>query len=249
MFILIAMIATYINGIAILIGGILGLLIGKRLSEQFKEVVFASAGLVTLVIGVKMALETGSFLVLLFSMVLGGLIGYVLGIEKGILKMGSWIEKLSRRKGGKEDDEHTSLFAVGFLNSSVLFCSGAMAIVGSISAGTVGDYNLIFIKSVMDGSMAIIFAAAYGPGVLASSISVLVYQGFFTIMGASISPLLQEGGLNELSASGGILLIMIAFNLIGLKQFKTGNFLPSLILAPIFANLGAIIVSTLPFLA
>ena len=131
------------------------------------------------------------------------------------------------------------MFAVGFLNSSVLFCSGAMAIVGSISAGTVGDYNLIFIKSVMDGSMAIIFAAAYGPGVLASALSVLVYQGFFTLMGATISPLLKESGLNELSAVGGILLIMIACNLIGIKQFKTGNFLPALILAPVFAYFGA----------
>lgn len=249
MFILTPMIATYINGIAILIGGVLGLLIGNKLSEQFKEVVFASAGLVTLVIGVKMALETGSFLILLFSMVLGGLIGYMLGIEKGILKMGSWIEKLSLRKRNKEEVQaNGNLFAVGFLNSSVLFCSGAMAIVGSISAGTVGDYNLIFIKSVMDGSMAIIFAAAYGPGVLASALSVLVYQGFFTLMGATISPLLKESGLNELSAVGGILLIMIAFNLIGIKQFKTGNFLPSLILAPVFAYLGVIIVASLPFL-
>ncbi|NCB00817.1 MAG: DUF554 domain-containing protein [Spirochaetia bacterium] len=243
------MIATYINGIAILIGGLLGLLIGSKLSEQFKEVVFASAGLVTLVIGIKMALETNSFLVLLFSMVLGGLIGYLIGIEKGILKAGSWMEKISMRKSNKDEVTTTgSLFAVGFLNSSVLFCSGAMAIVGSISAGTVGDYNLIFIKSVMDGSMAIIFAAAYGPGVLASALSVLVYQGFFTIMGKTISPLLKESGLNELSAVGGILLIMIAFNLIGIKQFKTGNFLPALVLAPIFAFLGTIILTALPFL-
>ena len=250
MFILTPMIATYINGIAILLGGVLGLLIGSKLSEQFKEVVFASAGLVTLVIGVKMALETGSFLILLFSMVLGGLLGYIVGIEKGILKAGSWIEKLSSRKKSKEERGPSgSLFAVGFLNSSVLFCSGAMAIVGSISAGTVGDYNLIFIKSVMDGSMAIIFAAAYGPGVLASALSVLVYQGFFTLMGATISPLLKERGLNELSAVGGILLIMIAFNLIGIKQFKTGNFLPALILAPVFAYLGALIIAALPFLA
>jgi uncharacterized membrane protein YqgA involved in biofilm formation len=212
----------------------LGLLIGSKLSEQFKEVVFASAGLVTLVIGIKMALETGSFLILLFSMVLGGLIGYIIGIEKGILKAGSWIEKLSfRRNSNKETGETGSLFAVGFL----------------ISAGTVGDYNLIFIKSVMDGSMAIIFAAAYGPGVLASALSVLVYQGFFTIMGATISPLLKESGLNELSAVGGILLIMIACNLIGIKQFKTGNFLPALILAPAFAYLGAIIIASVPMLA
>jgi uncharacterized membrane protein YqgA involved in biofilm formation len=242
------MIATYINAIAIIIGSLIGLLIGSKLSEQFKEVVFASAGLVTIVIGVSMAMETQSFLVLLFSLVAGGGIGYALGIEKGILHLGSWIEKISARKKNSESAQGTSLFAVGFLNSSVLFCSGAMAVVGSISAGTHGDYNLILIKSVMDGSMAIIFAAAYGPGVLGSAITVLVYQGFFTIGGATISPLLKDSGLTELSAVGGVLLIMIAFNLLGIKQFKTGNFLPSLVLAPIFAALALLITSCVPFL-
>ncbi len=244
------MIAIYINCIAIIVGTLIGLLIGSRLKEGFKEVVFASSGLVTLVIGIKMALETQSFLVLLFSVIVGGLVGYILGIERGILRLGEWMERRgSRSKGGEAVKEgEGSLFARGFLNSSVLFCSGAMAVVGSISAGTQGDYTLILIKSVMDGAMAIIFASVYGIGVMGSALVVLIYQGFFTLGGGWIAPLLGEAGLIELSAAGGILLIMIAFGLVKVKEFKTGNFIPALLFAPIFSALGAWITKVVPFL-
>ncbi len=242
------MIATYINAVSIIIGSLLGLLIRGRLSERFKEVVFSASGLVTLTIGLSMAMQTESYLVLLFSLVLGGFIGYLIGIEDGILRFGDWIEKRSSRNVSKESVAGGSDFARGFLNSSVLFCSGAMAVVGSIHAGTVGDYDLILIKSVMDGAMAIIFTAAYGPGVLLSAGSVLVYQGIFTIGGSALAPLMKESGLNELSAAGGVLLLMIAFNLIGVKQFRTGNFLPALALAPLFSLLGAMMSNVLPFL-
>jgi len=243
------MIATYINSLAIIIGSLLGLLVGSRLKDQFKDVVFASSGLVTLVIGIQMALQTQSYLVLLFSIVIGGFVGYGIGIEEGILRLGDWMEKRSgRNKKGGQALTDGSLFAHGLLNSSVLFCSGAMAVVGSISAGTQGDYTLIFIKSVMDGSMAIIFAAAYGPGVIGSAAVVLLYQGFFTLAGGWISPLLGESGLIELSAAGGILLVMLAFGLMQVRQFKAGNFIPALLFAPLFSRIGAWLVELIPFL-
>ncbi len=242
------MIATYINAVSIILGALLGLLIRGRLSEKFKEVVFSVAGLVTLTIGISMAMETGSYLVLLFSLVAGGFLGYMIGIEDAILNLGTWIEKRTVRASVPAENGNGTNFAKGFLNSSVLFCSGSMAVVGSISAGTVGDYNLILIKSVMDGAMAIIFSAAYGPGVIGSAVSVLIYQGIFTIGGSALAPLMKETGLNELSAAGGVLLVMIAFNLIGVKQFKTGNFLPALILAPFFSYLGILLSQALPFL-
>jgi uncharacterized membrane protein YqgA involved in biofilm formation len=230
-----AMIATYINSIAVIVGALLGLVIGKRLKDQFKEVVFTASGLVTIVIGMQMALGTTSYLVLLFAIVIGGFIGYAIGIEQAILSLGEWIERRTMR--GNLAVSGGSLFAKGFLNSSVLFCSGAMAVVGSIAAGTKGDYNLILIKSVMDGCMAIVFAAAYGPGVLGSAVVILLYQGFFTLAGGWLSPLLGETGLAELSAAGGILLLMIGLSLVKIKEFKTGNFLPALILAPLFSRL------------
>ncbi|HHU89208.1 MAG: DUF554 domain-containing protein [Sphaerochaetaceae bacterium] len=243
------MIAVYINCIAIIVGTLIGLLIGSRLKEGFKEVVFASSGLVTLIIGINMALETQSYLVLLFSVIVGGLVGYILGIERGILRLGDWMErKGSRSKVEGVEEKGGSLFARGFLNASVLFCSGAMSVVGSIAAGTQGDYTLILIKSVMDGAMAIVFASVYGIGVMASIVVVLLYQGFFTLAGGWIAPLLGEAGLVELSAAGGILLIMIAFGLLKVKEFKTGNFIPALLFAPFFSALGAWITRVVPFL-
>ena len=238
------MIATFVNSLAVILGSLLGLLVGSKLKEQFKEVVFASAGLVTLVIGIKMALQTQSYLVLLFSLVIGGLIGYAIGIEEAILRFGDWMEHRTSRKTtttGIVSVSGGSRFAKGFLNSSLLFCSGSMAVVGSIAAGSTGDYDLILIKSIMDGCMAIIFAAAYGPGVLGSAVVILIYQGFFTLAGGWISPLLGEEGLLELTAAGGVLLVMLAFGLIKVKEFKTGNFLPALILAPLFSRLAAFI--------
>ncbi|MCK9547684.1 MAG: DUF554 domain-containing protein, partial [Sphaerochaeta sp.] len=119
--------------------------------------------------------------------------------------------------------------------ASLLFCSGAMTVVGSIQAGTVGDYRLIMIKAIMDGAMAIIFTSAYGIGVMASALFILVYQGFFTLAGGIIAPALGEGGINELAAVGGMLLLMIGFNLLDIRRTKTGNFLPAMIVAPLLA--------------
>jgi uncharacterized membrane protein YqgA involved in biofilm formation len=237
------MFATYFNCLTVIIGSLLGLLLRNRIRPAYQEVVFASAGLVTLVIGFSMALETGSFLILLFSVVLGGFIGYGLRIEERILSLGAYTEK--KWGNGKHSEASSSNFALGFLNASILFCSGAMSVVGSIQAGTTGDYQLIMVKSIMDGCMAIILSAVYGPGVIASALFILVYQGFFTLGGGVISPILGESGITELSAVGGILLLMIGLGLLDIKKFKTGNFLPAMILAPAFALVSPILSTAL----
>lgn len=237
------MIATYFNALMIVVGSLLGLLLKHRLKASYQEVVFTSSGLVTLVIGISMAMQTGSYLILLFSVVLGGFIGYALRIEDGVLALGTWMER--RLSRGKGDVESARNFALGFLNASLLFCSGAMTVVGSIQAGTVGDYQLILVKSIMDGCMAIIFSAVYGPGVLASALFVLMYQGFFTLAGASIAPVLGESGIAELAAVGGVLLMMIGFGLLDIRKTKTGNFLPAMVVAPLLALASPMITSFL----
>lgn len=227
------MIATYFNALMIIVGSLLGLLLKNKLKASYQEVVFTSSGLVTLVIGISMAMQTGSYLILLFSVVLGGFVGYALRIEDGVLALGTWMERrLSRGRGNTESGRN---FALGFLNASLLFCSGAMTVVGSIQAGTVGDYQLILVKSIMDGCMAIIFSAVYGPGVLASALFVLLYQGFFTLAGGAIAPVLGDAGINELAAVGGVLLMMIGFGLLDIRKSKTGNFLPAMVVAPLLA--------------
>lgn len=238
------MLATYINALAVIVGSLIGLFLGSRIKDTFKTVVFISAGLVTLVIGFKMALATENFLIMIFALALGGLLGYVIRIEDRILGLGDLIERKTQKsqgEGAQEAEAQSSRFGVGFLNASLLFCSGSMSVVGSIAAGTSGNYELILIKSVMDGCMAIIFAAAYGPGVMASALVILLYQGFFTLAGSWLEPLLGTSGINELSAVGGLLLIMIGLGLLKIKEFKTGNFLPALVFAPLFAVLSPLV--------
>ncbi len=235
------MFATYINCLSVIIGSLLGLVLKNRLKNSYKEVVFTSSGLITLVIGISMAMQTGSFLILIFSAVLGGFAGYALSIEDGMLRLGAWVESKVGKKGG--DEQAAKNFALGFLNASLLFCSGAMTVVGSIQAGTTGDYQLLLVKSVMDGCMAIIFSAVYGPGVMASALVILVYQGFFTLAGGFISPILGESGINELSAVGGVLLMMIGLGLLDIRKSKTGNFLPAMLIAPALAILSPYVVA------
>ena len=160
------MIVTLINALSVVLGTIIGLLVKKSLPSSFKTIVMTSAGLVTVVLGVGMAQSAPSTLAVLFSLILGGFIGFWLKIEERIESFGNRFQK--------EGEEGS--FGLAFLNSSVLFCSGAMSVVGSINAGTTGDGSLILIKSVMDGFMAIVFAATYGKGVLLSALSLLFYQ-------------------------------------------------------------------------
>ena len=218
------MLVTLINSLSVVLGTILGLILKKRLPSSFRTIVMTSSGLVTLVLGLSMAGSANSTLGVLFALIIGGFIGFGLRIEERIEAFGN--------KFQKEGEEGS--FGLAFLNSSVLFCSGAMSIVGSINAGTTGDGSLILIKSVMDGFMAIVFASTYGKGVILSAFTVLIYQGFFVIAGYAISPILGETGISDIAAAGGYLLLMIGLSLLNIRKTKTANFLPALVFAPVF---------------
>lgn len=221
------MFVTLINALAVVLGTIVGLLLKKSLPSSFKSIVMTSSGLVTIVLGLSMAGSANSTLGVLFALILGGFIGFWIKIEERIESFGNRFQK--------EGEEGS--FGLAFLNSSVLFCSGAMSVVGSINAGTTGDGSLILIKSVMDGFMAIVFAATYGKGVMLSALTVLIYQGFFVLAGSAISPILGESGINDIASAGGYLLLMIGLSLLDIRKTKTANFLPALVFAPIFGKL------------
>ena len=217
------MAATIVNCLAVIAGSIIGVLFGRKIKDSHKEILFISAGLVSTVIGIKMSLESVRVLYIMISLVIGGFAGHLLGIENWILKFGNILQsRFSREKDSKS-------FASGFLNASVLFCTGAMAIVGSFKAGAAGDYEIIFTKSVLDGFMAIAMAAAMGIGVAFSALSIFVYQGGLTLLGALAISRLSGLAMTELTGCGGVLVMMIGLNLLGLKQIKTANFLPSLV--------------------
>jgi hypothetical protein len=222
------MIATLVNACAVLVGSLLGFLLRTKIKDSFARIVQVGAGTSSLIIGIKMALDGNKIVYLALSLIIGGILGEWWRIENGILALG---EKLKSTFVPKSNG---SEFGYGFLNASVLFCVGAMALVGSFKAGAEGNYELIFTKSVMDGFMAIVLTAAMGIGVGFSALSVLVYQGILTIAAVWLAPLVSEELLRELTGVGGALVIMIGINLLGLAKLKTANFLPALLLIVIF---------------
>ena len=222
------MTAALINAGAVMIGGLLGLLLRGRITKDSEETVSTAVGLVTLVLGMDMALSGGTLLIVIPALVLGGLMGTALGVEKGILKAGDSLRRIV------SPGDEGGLFARGFLDATVLFCVGPMTVVGSIEAGLKGNYDVIFTKTAMDASIAVIMAAGLGAGVAASAISILVVQGAITLAAGALSPVVTDGVLEEIGSLGGYLVLMISLNLLNVKRVKTGNYLPAIPLIVLF---------------
>lgn len=227
------MIAVLVNCFTIILGSLLGIIFSKKITSRLSEVIQTGAGVVVLVLGVEMTLQYDNILFFSFSLMAGGIIGSVIDIDGKIFKIGQWLGT----KLPQKEEKSTSSFGYGFLNASVLFCVGAMSIVGSIEAGVNGNYSVIFTKSLLDGFMAIVFASSMGVGVAFSFLTVLIYQGVLTLLATVIAPYMDEVLLAELTASGGALIIMIAINLLGLKSIKTANYLPAVFLCVLFVLL------------
>ncbi len=238
------MLAVFVNCATVLFGSILGLVFAKKITNSFNAAVTVAAGIVCSVLGLEMALEYQNIIYLTLAAIIGGLLGTLWDIDGKILRFGIFLEKAVIRFSKKSDSvetDKTSTFAHAFLNASVLFCVGAMSIVGSFKAGIVNDYTIIFTKSVLDGFMAIVFTAAMGIGTAFSIISIFLYQGFLTVASTFIAPYINETMLSEISAMGGCLIIMVGINLLELKKIKTANFLISVFLIPVFYALDPLV--------
>jgi len=222
------MLATVINALAIILGSAVGLLLKKGLSKRFETAIFTAAGITTIVIGVQMALKTSHILAFAMALILGGLVGTAIKIEDAGFGFG---EKLKNRFARTEEGGN---FALGFLNASVLYCSGAMAIIGSFKAGTEGDYSILLTKSILDGVLSILFASAMGVGVAFSALSVFVYQGLLTLVSIRVKPYVSPLMLAELTGIGGAFVLMIGLSLLDIKKLKTGDFLPALVFTVLF---------------
>lgn len=223
-----------VNTLTVLVGTGLGLFIGARLSEAVKKIILSGLGLSTIIIGVQMSLETRKVILLVGSLVAGGIIGQLIGIEE-------WLERIGQRlrsrfeSGRPTASRGDSTFVLGFVTASLLFCAGPMTIVGSLEDGLAGKADLIYIKSLMDGVASIALAASLGVGVMFSAIAVFVYQGLLTYAGMIFGGILAKPIMDEISATGGALILGIGFNLLGFARIKVGNLLPALFLAAILA--------------
>ena len=243
------MLAVFVNCGAVILGSLIGLLFSKKFTDELSDMIQTACGIITLVIGLQMTFKYNSIVYMALSLIIGAIIGYALDIDGAILRFGGWLQKITspKKKTAVEGDllgsdialeeQKKHNFAYAFLNASVLFCVGAMSIVGSFKAGVEHDYTIIFTKSILDGFMAISFAAAMGIGTMFSIIFILIYQGGLTLLSGVLQPYVSELLINELSAVGGAIIIMIGVNLLGLKKIKTANYLPALVIEILFVVL------------
>jgi len=231
------MLGTIINIIAVLIGGTIGALAGNRLPARVQETVLNGLGLLTLTIGVSMSLGSANILIPMFSVLLGGMVGELLRIDDGLNWLGQQAEKRWGHRMGQGTVAGWSV-TQAFVTSSLIFCVGPMTILGSIQDGLLGNYELLAVKSTLDGFAAIAFAASLGPGVLLSAATVGVIQGGIAglamILGAGIGEVSRETPwVVELTATGGVLILGIGLSLLNLKKIRVANVLPAIVFAPV----------------
>ncbi|MBC7877986.1 MAG: DUF554 domain-containing protein [Anaerolineales bacterium] len=225
------MTGTLINVATILIGGTIGLIFGARIPERFKMTVIAGMGLFVSAMGLQMFFKSENQLIVLGALIIGALIGEWLKIEDRLQTFG---QALEQRFSKDAEMGSGSKFVRGFMVSSLLFCIGPMAILGSIQDGLTGDYNLLAVKSTLDGFASIAFASTLGIGVLFSSIVALIYQGGISLLAGQLSAIVTEPMMNEMTATGGVILLGLAIsNMLEIKKIRVGNFLPALIAAPL----------------
>jgi len=233
------MVGTLINVGTVLAGTAIGTTVGPRLPERIQQRVLAGLGLITLVLGVDLALAwggedttTSTPLFVLGGILLGGIVGEAIGIERGLERLGDRVQARLARNGGGH-----STVSEGFVTASLLFCVGSLAVIGSIQDGLTGDYQTLATKAVLDGFAAIALAATLGWGVALSAGSVLAVQGTITLGATLFEDVLVGETLAVLTSAGGILVVGIALKLLDVKDVKVGNFLPALVIAPALAAL------------
>ncbi len=218
-----------INAIAIIAGSLVGLLIGSRLPDNIRKTTFHCIGLATLIIGLQMALKCQEPIIMIFSLIIGGIIGELIDIEGAIDRFGTFLKSKAKSKNPQ--------FTEGFLNTTILFCIGAMAIIGSIDEGIRGDLSIVLAKSTLDCITSIAMASAYGIGVLFSAFMVFAYQGILVIFAEFLQPFISDILLNELTAVGGVLIVGIAFGILDIVKIKLANLMPALLVVVVLLQI------------
>jgi len=216
------LLGTIINVAAIVFCSLIGLLLKEALPQRLCETITQGLGLGVVIIGTTMALKTENITLMLVSLLLGAIVGELIDIEKQLKRIGDIFE--SKMKNSNNN------VSIGFVSASLLFCTGSMAIMGSLENGIAGTYSILLSKSLLDGIFAMILSSTMGIGVLLSAIPVFLYQGSITLLASSIKAFLSSEMITEMNAVGGILIMAIGISMLKIKKFKVGNLLPSIIM-------------------
>lgn len=230
------MVGTLINASAIIAGSLLGILLGHHLSEKVRGTIVTGLGLFTLGYGLMSFLDTSNPLVPLGGLLVGALLGEWWKIEEGLEKLGQILRRVFIKKGSAK--EYQTHFVEGFVTASLVFIIGPIAILGSVQDGLTGNYELLAIKSILDGFASVAFASTLGIGVAFSALSILIYQGSITLLSRYFNQILTDAMVTEMTAVGGLILMAIAISsLLSIKKIRTGSFLPALLVTPLIVFL------------
>ena len=222
-----ALSGTLLNALTVLVGGLLGTMLGDRLPERLRDNVVRGVGLFTLAMGTKFAIETSNLLFLLGSILLGGIIGSLWGVDRRLSELGAMLQRRFASGGGG------GTVAEAFVTAAIVFCVGPLTFLGSIQNGLTGDAGLLAIKSVLDGFTAVALAATLGWGVLLTIPLILIYQGGLALGASVFAGLLSELQLREMSAVGGLLIIGVGLKLLNIRDVKVADYLPAILVAPL----------------
>lgn len=223
------LLGTLVNVVTVLTGSLVGLYANAKLPQRYVQAIFQVLGVFTLVLGVSMALETRHLLIPLFSLLLGGLLGARWDLDERVNRLATWAKRKTR--SGNER------FAEGLTTAFLLFCMGSMTILGAFEEGTTGNSELLITKAIMDGFSSLALASALGVGVVFSVVPLFLFQGGLTFLAAWLGDLLPATAIGELTSTGGMMLVALAFSLLHVKTIKVVNFLPALVLAIVFSLL------------
>ncbi|HAG15739.1 MAG TPA: DUF554 domain-containing protein [Bacteroidales bacterium] len=223
------MIGTLVNFGAVILGSTIGLIVHRNLPKRYVQLVFQIMGLFTLVLGFKMALEGKQLLVIIFSLIAGGLLGERLKMDEWINSLGDKVKQMTKSKNDS--------FSEGLITAFLLFCVGSMTILGAIQEGLGGEPELLLIKSLMDGISSVALTVAFGIGVLFSAIPLLIFQGGITLLAAYAGDFINPTYITEVTATGGVILIGLGINLLEIKKIKVVNLLPAMLIVPLLMEL------------
>ena len=223
------MLGTIVNALAVIGGCIIGLIVKGRLTEKISNTIMSGLALCVLYIGISGALKGEDALLMIICIAVGAMIGEIIDIDKRLNNLGDYIEKkINSKKNDKKADKIS--ISEGFVTSSLLFCVGAMAVVGSLESGLQGNHTTLFAKSVLDGVSSIIFTSSLGIGVMLSSVAILVYQGSITLLVGCLSSVLTDSVISNMSAIGSLLIMGLGTNMLGASKIKVANLLPAIFL-------------------
>ncbi|MCE5285272.1 MAG: DUF554 domain-containing protein [Pelosinus sp.] len=220
---------TIVNAVAVLTGSLAGVILRQGIPERYQQTVMQGLGLAVGIIGLEMALKTQNILIVIISLILGALCGEAIDINRWLERLGG---RLTKKLGSKYGDA-----GQGFVTASLVYCIGAMAVVGSIQDGLTGDASTLYAKSMLDGVSSVVFASTMGIGVALSSVSILLYQGAITLLAAVFSSVLSEAVIREMTAVGGVLIVGISMLMLEIKKIKVANLLPAIPVAAIVTYL------------